>query len=503
MASRKETEESADKPALAHCLPQYFLSAGYTDIIAGVFRPNLTSSSSTHHQAARKKSSRTRTRALMKPTMLPIVTKLLPRRHAPIDVFSSFCLTLLFISTATATNHHHPSLFRRYYEISWLEAYCKRHNDFRWSRRVGRHSWMLPRGGSQQQHETEILEAQHVISLSALPLIDTKSVSLALRLTCETNRRLHHGTSIAAGASTDFLSIQHTQQHLSPTLSKHTIRSVPETEQINECRMEELTVFHCMDLEDQMGDEKCGNITESLLPWGPDLESYLNALLCAINTEKNYPDKNNISSTARTITRNKSPTEDETQIILSLTILYLDRSTSISSPVHVNSMTGQQIHPQCPHVLPQTVHRLLLTALSIATKFVRGDNAVSNLLRDAANSVMDEGHAISLMDMEKMEDWMIQAMGSSTGMHTIHHHHETSWQISHDEISRFLRKWGGTFYPQRLAAHDKTRMEQQQRFWRQQPGANHGHGNFWADRSSMEYPSTHDGEHHWHYPGHH
>lgn len=523
MSPRKEAEEGADKPALAHCLSQSFLSAERTDI-ADVFRPNLTSLSAnaagSHHQAARN-SPRKRTSTLIKPTIHTNVTKMPTGRHASIDVFISLWLTVLFTSTATAANHQPfamkvsrqydnspPSIFRRYCEISWLEGNCKIHDEFRWLRRrkwVGRHPGMIPRGGSQQQHETEILPAQHMIPLSSLPLIDTKSVSLALRLTCETNRRLHHGTSIVAGASTDFLAIQHTQQHLAPTLCTRTIQSISETEQIKERRMEELTVFHCMDLGDRMGDEKCGNITESPLPFGPDLESYLNALLCAINTDKNYSDSSNTSSTARTITHNKSPTEDETQVILSLTILYLDRSTSMSSPVHVHSLTGQQILPQCPHVLPQTVHRLLLTALSIATKFVRGDNAISNLLRDVANSMMDERHAISLLDMKKMEDWMIQAMGSTTGLHTIQHHHlhETSWQTSHDEISRFLRKWGGTFYPQRLAAHDQTRMEQQERFWREQLSANHGHGNFWADRSSMEYPSSHDGEHQWHYPGHH
>ena len=452
---------------------------------------------------------------------------MLPRRHASIDVL---WLTVLFTSTAilavavihrpftikVARQHEKPLhlLFQQCCKILWTEPNVQRNKEFPLRERkwIGRQPLIIPRGGGQQQPETDILAAQqHVIPITSLPLIDTKSVSLALRLTCETNRRLHRGTSITAGATTDFLSKHHTlgqhvpQHRMSPTLCTHTIRSVPESEQIEERRVEELTLFHCMDLGYRLVDEK--NSTEweqqrKSFPCSPDLESYLNSLLCAIGIDKDYPESSNRSSTTRTITHNKQPMEDESQVILSLTILYLDRSTSLSSPHNVNLLTGQQSHPQCPYILPQTVHRLLLTALTIATKLVRGDKAVSNTLREAANSLMDERHAISLIDMEKMESWMLHAVSSATGMHTAqHHHHEM--QISHDEISRLLRKWGGTFYPQRLAAHDQARLEQQESVWRDQLGANHGHGNFWADRSSsLEYPTTHDGEHHWQYPGH-
>ena len=457
---------------------------------------------------------------------------MLQRKHASIPVLLPLCLTVLVTSTAIVAIHHPSALpsfsLQRCRKTLWTGTNCSHHEcsniqrnyERRWFKRRQlhrRHPSKIPRGGDQQQHETENSASQQhqMIPLSSLPIIDAKSVSLALRLTCETNRRLHHGTSIAAGAVTDFLSVQpcdvvrRDQQHVIPSSFTHTIPSVLETEQIEERRLEELTVFHCVQLGDRMRNGWHGNFTESQhqlkqMPRGPDLNSFLETLLCSVGAEKDSrPVSSNSSSSTRTITT-KPPMEDEAQVILALTMLYLDRSTSSNSPLHLNSLTGQQGYPQCPHILPQTVHRLLLTALSIAFKYVRGDKSVSNILREVANSMLDERHAISLNDMEKMEDWMLHAISST--MHATQHYHEMTWQISHDEISRLLRRWGGTFYPQRLAAHDLIRMEQQERFWREQSGTNHGHGNFWSDArsGSMEDPTTQDGQdQQWQYPGYH
>jgi hypothetical protein len=130
--------------------------------------------------------------------------------------------------------------------------------------------------------------------------------------------------------------------------------------------------------------------------------------------------------------------------------------------------------------------------MSFAAKSVRGDKSISNKLRIAANSVLNEEQAISQIDMETMDNWMLNALGGRSGMHA--HQHDLMWQISPEEISIFLRNWGGLFYPQRLAAHDQTRMEHLERLWsdqRDQFGINHGHGNYWSDHvASAEYPST-------------
>lgn len=398
---------------------------------------------------------------------------------------------------------------------------------------------IVPRGGGitektplveQYQHhplETNMASQKRVaIPLSSLPLVDIKTVSLALRLTCETNRRLHLGTSIERGCSgtsnsdrqnaavpdgsTDGAPSQHhpslQQQMMIPTTENSpAVRFVSEEESIKERRKEDLTVFHSSELweEQNMGADELVNATDShtdaaavieqpgesqtgvLQSWGPDLQLYLVKLLSAMGLgEKEYAPNGNSDN------KQPSPMEDELQIILSLTLIYLDRSSSLDMPLHVDPHTGRPWYPSCPHLLPQTVHRMLLTAMLISTKCVRGNESDSEALRGAANSMLGKMCAISQEDMEQMENWMVNALGGVTETDHQQHHQPTSyWQVSQEEVGSFLRKWGGTFYPQRLRAHDQSRMKQLERFWRDQApavfgGQQHGHGNYhWPEKT--------------------
>eukprot|EP00581_Thalassiosira_minuscula_P014173 CAMPEP_0183720828 /NCGR_PEP_ID=MMETSP0737-20130205/13346_1 /TAXON_ID=385413 /ORGANISM="Thalassiosira miniscula, Strain CCMP1093" /LENGTH=503 /DNA_ID=CAMNT_0025950769 /DNA_START=575 /DNA_END=2086 /DNA_ORIENTATION=- len=471
--------------------------------------------------------------------------------------------------------------------------------------------WIIPRGGAthekmpyatanQQQQQQKIAENpstqptaahssslasrpqhQKLVPLSSLPLIDTETVSLALRLTCETNRRLYHGTSsssipssrkstVSARAANldslwqDSLALhapQHQQQQrqvMHPSSIPPAIRSISEEELLEERRREELSVFHATNpweaptaITTTVGDG--GNITDSQseddeavqsekssqptstqkgsMKWGPDLQSYLNTLLSSIglNPTNPTPSDNN---------KHSSPIEDETQLILALTMLYLDRATSMNAPLDVDPITGRPWFPPCPYLVPRTVHRMVLTALAMATKCVRGyDPQLSTTLLEAANALFgsdnNDDASISQIDLEQMENWMLHALGGGPHAHHPHHpqdrnsHHH--WQISQEEITSFLRKWGGTFYPQRLAAHDQLRMNQWERFWGGHRDYPTGHGNsYWpqsgsggggggADHphhpqqhaaslqySSMgQYPSSHEHPQHQHSQNHH
>ena len=319
--------------------------------------------------------------------------------------------------------------------------------------------FIIPRGGGGGPDE--------VVSASSLPLIDTTTVALALRHTCETNRRLRTGMFISYKKREEAI-VADTEQPFQDTLqqqqevlsSQHNnppppeVQSVSEEELTEERLKRELTVFH------------------SLIPGDVvvDLHKYLETLLSAIGLGEKE-----MAAIAN------NPMEDEKQMILSLTLLYLDRSILLDN---VDPQTGQEVwSPQsCPFLLPQTIHRLLLSALSLATKCIRGDKSVSNILREAANKAMhDEKSTISISDMEQMESWLIHSLGlQGTANNGI---------ISHDEIGIFIRKWGATFYPQRLAKHDQLRMKRLEGFWKDRTavfgGTNyqHGHGNHWSDPS--------------------
>mmetsp|Transcript_26315 Transcript_26315/g.43067 ORF Transcript_26315/g.43067 Transcript_26315/m.43067 type:complete len:571 (+) Transcript_26315:86-1798(+) len=424
---------------------------------------------------------------------------------------------------------------------------------------------MVPRGGgggiNEQPHQpTENSvpsssspsqphqQQQRMVPLSSLPLIDTKTASLALRLTCETNRRLHHGTSggalqsgrktVAATTAESVSSLQQPRHHNNAIMQQQQQQQMmvrpASSSSIPPAGKEELTVFHSKNPWEPSPTEHDGNTTtttdasqtengtgekssqqttsqRATSKGGPNLHSYLDALLSSIT-----PD-----TATHAAPSPSSPMEDESQLLLALALLYLDRSTSFDTtpPMDVDPLSGQPWFPPCPYLMPRTVHRLVLTAVVIAGKCVRGyDGRVVTALLEAANSMLtgsdgddDErkGNAISEMELEQMENWMLHALGGGGSHHRPQHDSSHHWQISQEEITTFLRKWSATFYPSRLAAHDQSRIKQWERFWgggdhdgpiptttttahhQQQQQQQHGHGNtYWP---MEEDGNRHDG----------
>ena len=302
------------------------------------------------------------------------------------------------------------------------------------------------------------------------------------------------------------------------------IPSVTEAERAEERRKEEMTIFHSIEPWKPISsalssEEEETNIRRGISRWGPDIDKYLDTLLCSIglgtiddDDDDDTRESRESSSTETTTTtssvtalsthtiksRNRSPMEDESQLILSLTLLYLDHSISLDTPRHVDPHTGRP-WTLTPQILPRTVHRLLLTSMAIATKTVRGGGGgsdSSNSLREAANKLLGDNtkYTVTEMDLEQMEQWMLHSLGadaSGTG---------GQWQISIEVVQDFMRKWSETFYPQRLLAHDernRSRMEKLERFWREKAGVfgggdNHNHSHQWQH----SYEGDH-GHGHW------
>jgi hypothetical protein len=93
------------------------------------------------------------------------------------------------------------------------------------------------------------------------------------------------------------------------------------------------------------------------------------------------------------------------------------------------------------------------------------------------------------MEMHQMEQWMIHALGEGRPSHYPYSPYQKDWQIPPDEVGTFLQKWGETFYPQRVRAHEernRSRLERLERFWRDQTTSVFG-GNNYAFRGNGEY----------------
>jgi hypothetical protein len=424
---------------------------------------------------------------------------------------------------------------------------------------------IIPRGGGgsirgedlQSIHSQQQQQQQRTISPSTkspflLPLIDTKTVSLALRLTCETNRRLHSGTICsgretvgdgdAEAVSNEAADIKTRSSHqqppqghggqMVPSSMPPAISSVTKEERAEERRKEETTIFHSIEpwkkpmagaSSSSAAEEKEDTIRRGICRWGPDIDKFLETLLCSVglaNVDDDARDGNESSSsteassssvlttlsspphTTNSRNRSSSPMEDERQLILSLVILYLDHSISLDTPRHVDPRTGQPWCPPCPQILPRTVHRLVLTAFVIATKSLRGGggggDVSTSLLRDAANKLLGDEtkNRVSEIDLEQMEEWMLYSLGAD-GSGAI-----GQWQVPAEEVQGFVRKWSETFYPQRIRAHDEknqSRMERLERFWREKAGV-FGGGGHHSHHHQQHYGQYNRGDHghgHW------
>lgn len=118
----------------------------------------------------------------------------------------------------------------------------------------------------------------------------------------------------------------------------------------------------------------------------------------------------------------------------------------------------------------------------------------------AANAALGS-HGVAARELAQMEGWMLQALGGTGAEMGVHPGH-----VSQEEIATFLRTWGGTFYPARVAAQEQARKKQLERFWgssreeRPATGSLHGDGNtYWQpeETAGEQLPTS------WRSSGHH
>lgn len=222
------------------------------------------------------------------------------------------------------------------------------------------------------------------------PDINLEHMSLALRLTGEFNRRLHHGTRVPTnvpllhepdqptqtsprisdplrgGESSTMTVHQQSQAFGLPPVLK--IRSVP-----TDAAQEALTLFHA---KAPRKSKPTGPVRRGAERWGPNLLTYL-----------------------RHVSQLLGLNEEDSSLELAMAMIYLDRACSVETP---RSQKGTL--PSCPFLAPRTIHRLCLTALIVATQAVRGTPLEQQYVKL-------ESLGIPLQQLQQMVDWMTQALG--------------------------------------------------------------------------------------------
>ena len=150
--------------------------------------------------------------------------------------------------------------------------------------------------------------------------------------------------------------------------------------------------------------------------WGPDLLPYLEHILHELlGVEK-----------------------EGSEILLFLTMIYLDRACSVETPRTGHLHHGVGPVPPCPFCAPRTVHRLSLSALVVATKaFRRTHHTHDNGDVDAALlSKLSRSLGIPLVQLRQMVEWMLLALGDD-GLY-----------VSMEELRAWSRSWDSFFPPE-------------------------------------------------------
>lgn len=146
------------------------------------------------------------------------------------------------------------------------------------------------------------------------------------------------------------------------------------------------------------------------LRWGPSLDLYLK----------------HVTESLLEAAKDDHPTNqranNDQPVIMALAMMYLDRACSVDTPRKFASSL-----PPCPYLAPRTVHRLVVVALILATKQVRGGTTRKHWEKLASLG-------IPLEQLEQMETWMTGALG------------DVGLYVEEGHVLEWLEAWTQTFH---------------------------------------------------------
>lgn len=283
----------------------------------------------------------------------------------------------------------------------WSSMDAPQHND----QHALRDDWV--RGGSAAMPENaQSNEFYHSNEETIIqpPKVLLKHVTLALRLTCEWNRRLQTGVKNHRIVEPTTGSRQEGQKIVPP--SSNTAMDYSGT-QINPTspwhlpmpnasppRDEEVTLFHA---KSPRRVATRSSAPRGVAYWGPDLHTYLERLLDLLDVSNGFE--------------------------VPLAMIYLDRCSSVET-LRSNGI------PPCPFCTPRTVHRLILTALLLATQATHGwsDNKTLYYYEKLTHL------GIPSQDIHQMVEWMRGALG------------DEGLAVTVAQLQEWGHKWDSVFF---------------------------------------------------------
>ncbi len=298
-------------------------------------------------------------------------------------------------------------------------------------------------------------------------LMDYESISLALRLTCEMNRRLQnacaskpsssHQQSIKTPSTTTTDAIHPPSYHPHSNHFAHPQNKIITNDDTYKSTTD---IFHSNSSSNK-------NIISNL-------STYIQSISKILGYETN-------------------------PIIPALALIYLDRACSIETSTHrIHGMTNDNDinRKRCPYITPNTTHKLYLTAIVLACRTVRNQYSTSmnhgfhdeytmqysTLLQN--NHELLCGMNVTYIELGSWLNYMVSSLGSDHGL-----------IISSDEVNLFLRRWKNLFQweDDSLCENDCDSIDKQRALLGPNNGHDHDQGQ--SEDSSISSTSSSPSEH--------
>ena len=299
-------------------------------------------------------------------------------------------------------NHHHHSAYQEQHEEYYHDAQPT-----------------PPRGGSTRTIQiSQAAEQQKEVPFEP-PKIRMKHMSMALRLTCEWNRRLSAGVNrfrfLGKNKGKTNSDERQEQQNIPVNINPSRPWNPPIPEYSNDLGVEELTIFHAKTPRET--ESPSDELRRGVARWGPELLPYLEHVVKMLG----------ISSKG---------------VEIPLAMIYLDRACSVET-IRSNGS------PPCPFCMPRTVHRLSLIALLLATQAAGSqEKTMDEHFQDL------ESLGIPVNQLEQMVDWMRSALGDDGLFVTV------------GQMRVWSQNWNAIFFPK--PQQDKLTSSQQPQQLQQQ-----------------------------------
>lgn len=279
-------------------------------------------------------------------------------------------------------------------------------------------------------------------------IMDYESIALALRLTCEINRRLDCATAPTVGSKTDegqvvdsVLVNQHLSEQYQSSESSTFVHVHPSQAWQRPIR----------DGAEVPSHDSHGLLHDQHQFFSASAAATVGSTPCTTLFDTPQRQRADLTSHVKHI----AEILEYDPIIPAMALLFLDRASSVETSRGDDRLYGAHHHDRllektCPYLTPQSVHKMYLTAVILAHRTVRDEFPQHQhaLFQDEYTQFYAElltrgGIEITTDELGKMTEWMFHSLGTE------------GLSVSRSEVDRLVTSWKGLFVSEDAVAGER------------------------------------------------